>query len=349
MTGQFPGSASSVALPIGYNSRAMENELRAAELAVREAMGLCRAVQAGVDPGMLEKADRSPVTIADFGSQALVCRSLAESFPDDPVVGEENAAALRQPGQSVFLDRVGQHLAGRGVVADGETICDWIDRGGAAPCDRFWTLDPIDGTKGFLRGGQYAVALALIIGGRVEVAVLGCPRLGAVDDGGLVFSAIRGGGSRVSPASGPEDSRPVAVSDCADITGARLCESVEAGHSSHDRSKAISDALDLQADSVRLDSQAKYATVADGEAEIYLRLPVDEGYQEKIWDHAAGSLVVSESGGTVTDTRGAPLDFSRGRTLQENSGVVVSNGRLHEQVLGAVMASGTTRDLVDGH
>jgi 3'(2'), 5'-bisphosphate nucleotidase len=173
--------------------------------------------------------------------------------------------------------------------------------------------------------------------------------MGIAEGGGLVFSAIRGAGTRVAPASGPGDSRPVAVSDCTDVTRARLCESVESAHSSHDRSRAIAEVLGLQAGSVRLDSQAKYATVADGEAEIYLRLPVDVGYREKIWDHAAGSLVVSESGGSVTDTLGEPLDFSLGRTLSNNSGVVVSNGFLHEQVLEAVMASPAIRNSADGH
>tara|TARA_B100000809_G_scaffold220842_1_gene228770 strand:+ start:183 stop:1166 length:984 start_codon:yes stop_codon:yes gene_type:complete len=327
----------------------MVNELRAAETAVRQAIGLCQTVQASIDGGVLEKNDRSPVTIADFGSQALVCRSLAADFPNDPVVGEEDAQTLRQPEQADFLDRITQQLAARGVDADPETICDWIDRGAADPCDRFWTLDPIDGTKGFLRGDQYAVALALIVDGQVEVAVLGCPGLGSPEDGGLVFSAIRGSGTRVAPASDPADSRPVVASDCTDVTQARLCESVEAAHSSHVRSKTIAQALGLETDPLKLDSQAKYATVADSGAEIYLKLPVDSDYVEKIWDHAAGSLVVSESGGTVSDTFGKPLDFSCGRTLSENIGVVVSNGPLHEQVVAAVMASATTRDSDDGH
>ena len=111
----------------------------------------------------------------------------------------------------------------------------------------------------------------------------------------------------------------------------------------------IGGTLGLQAEPVRLDSQAKYATVADGGAEIYLRLPVDANYQEKIWDHAAGSLVVTEAGGTVTDTQGQTLDFSLGRTLSANSGVVVTNGTLHEQVLAAVMASETKWDSTDGN
>ncbi len=327
----------------------MENELHVAELAVREAMGLCLAVQATVDTAVLEKRDRSPVTIADFGSQALVCRSLAINLPADPVVGEENAGVLRQPDQSEFLDRIRNELAARGVTADGETICDWIDRGAAAPCDRFWTLDPIDGTKGFLRGGQYVVALALIVDGQVEIAVLGCPGMGNADSEGLVFSAVRDGGTRVAPAADPDDSRPVRVSDCAESIMARLCESVEPGHSSHDRSEMIARTLGLPGEPVRLDSQAKYATVADGGAEIFLKLPVDADYQEKIWDHAAGSLVVTEAGGTVTDIHGQPLDFSLGRTLSTNSGVVVTNGPLHQQVLAAVAATETDRDSGNGN
>lgn len=316
-----------------------EPELAAALAAIRPAMTLCRSVQASMDDAVLEKDDRSPVTVADYGSQALVCRSLAASCPSDPVVAEEEARALRQPEQSTFLARVGRELALVGVEADGETICGWIDRGSSQPAQRFWTLDPIDGTKGFLRKEHYAVALALIIAGRVEVAVLGCPQLGDPACGGLVYSAVRGRGARVAPYNDPNDSRPVQVSDCPDMVSARLCESVESGHSAHDRSLRIVDDLGLGGQPVRLDSQAKYATVADGAAEIYLRLPVNDTYREKIWDHAAGALVVSESGGRVTDTDGRPLDFSLGRELVANRGVVATNGTLHERVLDAVIAS----------
>lgn len=56
-------------------------------------------------------------------------------------------------------------------------VLDWIDLGGGRPGPRFWTRDPIDGTKGFLRGRQYAIALALIVDGRVRLAVVACPRL----------------------------------------------------------------------------------------------------------------------------------------------------------------------------
>ena len=102
----------------------------------------------------------------------------------------------------------------------------------------------------------------------------------------------------------------------------------------------MAELLGITADPVRLDSQAKYAVVARGEADIYLRLPTRADYQERIWDHAAGVLVVEEAGGRVTDVTGKPLDFSLGQTLQQNRGVVVTNHHVHERVLGALRGVG---------
>ena len=121
---------------------------------------------------------------------------------------------------------------------------------------------------------------------------------------------------------------------------ARLCESVESGHSSHSDAAAVAERLGITAAPARLDSQAKYAVVARGDADIYLRLPTRPGYVEKIWDHAAGSLVVTEAGGIVTDVAGLPLAFHHGSTIQNNRGVVVTNGPLHAAVLAALEAVG---------
>jgi 3'(2'), 5'-bisphosphate nucleotidase len=98
----------------------------------------------------------------------------------------------------------------------------------------------------------------------------------------------------------------------------------------------IASRLGISNEPVRLDSQAKYAIVADGRADMYLRLPTRKDYVEKIWDHAGGVLVVEEAGGRVTDVTGKPLDFTQGRGLERNRGVIVTNGKLHEQVLMAV-------------
>ena len=101
----------------------------------------------------------------------------------------------------------------------------------------------------------------------------------------------------------------------------------------------ISSSLGIQREPVRLDSQAKYAVVARGEGDLYLRLPTRADYREKIWDHAGGVLVVEEAGGRVSDIDGKPLDFTQGRELSANRGVVVTNGKLHDDVLKAIRES----------
>lgn len=316
-------------------------ELDVAVEAVREAAGLCRVVQAEIGPAVIEKKDRSPVTVADYGSQALVCRMLAERFPSDPVIAEEDARALRSPDHETVRQAVARHVAAVRPGTDAATACDWIDHGGAAEySDRFWTLDPIDGTKGFLRGEQYAVALALVVNATPVVAALACPNLPGPDGRpGSVFAAVRNGGVHSEPLRRGERAT-VAVRETRDTSEACFCESVESGHSSHRDAQKIADVLGITAEPVRMDSQAKYAVVARGDADLYLRLPTRPGYVEKIWDHAAGWLVVTEAGGRVSDIHGADLDFSQGPRLEANRGVVVSNGRLHDAVLAALREIG---------
>lgn len=321
------------------NAYAME--LEAAVAAVREASILCQAVQREISDGGMEKRDRSPVTIADFGSQALICRTLRAFFPDDPIVAEENAEQLREPANRELLARLAEFVGRSQSNASESDVCRWIDYGGStSPGDRFWTLDPIDGTKGFLRGDQYAVALALIERGEVQVAALACPNLpidpSRLETSGALFTAVKGGGAYVLALGEPTGEGPIQVSSVSDPSAARFCEPFESAHSSHDDAARVAEHLGITASPLRLDSQAKYALVARGTAEVYLRVPRGTDYLEKIWDHAAGHLIVVEAGGRVTDLRGHDLDFTRGRELSANEGILVTNGPLHEYVLDAL-------------
>ena len=326
---------------------AFEQEREVAVAAVREAAQLCEVVRKElVDAHALEKSDRSPVTVADFGSQALVCRRLMVSFPDDPIVGEEDAAALRSPDQAEMLGRVVAYVNGF-EKGDAATVCGWIDGGNGEVSDRYWTLDPIDGTKGFLRGDQFAIALALVVGGDVKVAAVACPVLPLDMDHpegelGVLSVAVRGEGTTIQPlfSASTQDRGYVAEGD--DKRAWRFVESVESGHSDHDRQEAIAEAVGITTASLRMDSQAKYCAVGRGDAALYLRLPSPDqpDYREKIWDHAAGSLVVEEAGGRVTDMHGNPLDFATGVLMVNNRGVVVSSGPIHEQVIEALKNNG---------
>jgi 3'(2'), 5'-bisphosphate nucleotidase len=318
---------------------AYEVEFGAGIAAVRASARVCRSVQQRLaTAAALEKKDKSPVTVADFASQAIVCERLMRVLPDDAVVGEEGSEELRKAEQAALLDAVVREVATETPASNVEVL-DWIDRGGAtATTDRYWTLDPIDGTKGFLRGEHYAVALALLEEGEVVVGMLGCPNL---DDGrgglGALFTAVRGEGARALPLWDPASDGPaVRVSSLTSTAEARFCESVESGHSDQGQSARIAAELGITQEPFRIDSQCKYAAIARGDASIYLRLPTRKDYREKIWDHAAGKLVVEEAGGRVTDVEGNALDFSHGRTLDENRGVVATCGPIHDRVIEVV-------------
>lgn len=324
-----------------------EKELSVAVQAVRAAATVCVAVQkALVTAETLEKKDKSPVTVADFAAQAVVCKHLIDAYPEVRVVGEEGADDLRGEDATVLRNAVVKHTAGViGAASTELAVLDWIDRGGLDPAKetgvkRYWTLDPIDGTKGFLRGQQYAIALALIEDGKVVLGVLGCPNLENPNGTpGSVFTAVRGQGAKVLPLIGDGiEGQSIGVDEVATSGGARFCESVESGHSNQDDSAQIAQKLGISAEPYRIDSQCKYAAVAKGDASIYLRLPTSAEYREKIWDHAAGMIVVEEAGGRVTDVTGKTLDFSLGRKLQNNRGIIATNGKFHDQVVEAVQS-----------
>jgi Inositol monophosphatase family len=154
-----------------------------------------------------------------------------------------------------------------------------------------WALDPIDGTKGFLRGEQYAVCLALIVNSIVQVGVIGCPNL-HVDvskpDGerGAMFVAVRGQGAQQLPLSSPYgDGIPLRISSHSPLSSIRFLESVEAAHSAHGFNARVAAVLGTSQSPNRMDSQAKYCVLSRGvEGDVYLRMPVPGmGYQEKIW------------------------------------------------------------------
>ncbi|KAK6354887.1 hypothetical protein TWF696_004018 [Orbilia brochopaga] len=327
-------------------------ERRIAELAVQRAAVLTKAVYTARVKGTVTKSDKSPVTIADFGAQALVFGALERNFPADNIIGEEDSGDLRTNSDltSLVWDVVSTALAETqglegdlGTVSGQSQMLEFIDKGACAnsATGRVWALDPVDGTKGFLRGGQYAIALALLVDGVVQVGVLGCPNLPGLDGGeeGVILSAVRGQGTTVKPLSADLDKtepRKTTINAISSASEASFCEGVESGHSAHDVQARIATTLGITKPSVQLDSQAKYASIALGRGELYLRLPVSMTYEEKIWDHAAGNIIVEEAGGVVADMYGRPIDFTVGRTLKENKGMIAMPKQVSEEVMKVV-------------
>ncbi|GAB4271716.1 MAG: 3'(2'),5'-bisphosphate nucleotidase [Deferrisomatales bacterium] len=312
--------------------------LDAARAAVRAACALC--IQAARDPGPpRRKVDLSPVTVADYASQARIAQTLEEACPQIPLVAEEDASLLRVPPGRGLLEAVCRLL---GEPPD--RVLARVDRGRGAPGGCFWVADPVDGTKGFLGGGQYAVALALVEEGRVVLGALGCPRLGfggRKGEGGTLLWAVRGRGAWEEPLIEPgEPPRRVAVSARTGLRSARRCEPRDPAHADQALAEGLARCLGLQGPVLRLDSQVKYALVARGEAELYWRFPRPGDPPQWVWDHAAGALLVEEAGGVATDLDGRPLDFGCGRRLSRNRGILATNGALHGAVLAALARGG---------
>lgn len=330
-----------------------ETELNAALEAVRGACRIGTAVQ-GLLRGMghavgqaaeavgvkLDKEDRTPVTIADLAVQAYISGQLLDRFPDIPLMGEEASSQLRSPESSAVCDKVVAEVQRVHPGRPGrETVLDWIDRGqqGVRLDKPYWILDPIDGTKGFLRQEQYAIALALCHQGELLAAALGCPNLPLAPGArGSLYAARRGGGAVAYPVT--EEGQlgapcAVRVSDTTSPVATRWVERIEITNRNHDVTEQIVHEAGIVSEPIRMDSQAKYAAVARGEAEIYLRHTIKPGYREKVWDHAAGVLVITEAGGRVTNLKGQPLDFSLGAEVAGNFGVLATNTRWHDTLL----------------
>jgi 3'(2'), 5'-bisphosphate nucleotidase len=320
--------------------------LAVARRAARTAAAVCLGVleEAPSAPDAMAKLGKEPVTVADYGSQAVILEAVAAAFPGHGVVAEEGAAHFAEhAGEDASQQIV--RLVGRALgrtVALGEVL-GWIDhRGGDGPYT--WVIDPIDGTKGFLRRDQFAVAVGVLHEGAPVVGVLACPHLpldlaDPAAPRGLLFWGGSGLGAFAEGLEGGL-SRPVMVSEVDAPGGVRVLGSVESAHGDPALLQAVIERAGLGGGWVRLDSQVKYGAVAAGMAEVYLRPRSRPDYRDCIWDHAAGAAVVEAAGGRVSDLDGRPLDFSLGSRLEANRGVLATNGRVHDLVLEALAAAG---------
>lgn len=311
--------------------------------AARMAGLLCLTVRREMlrHPETMLKTGDEPVTIADYGAQAVILQRISERAWGDGVYAEEHAAEFDQLADHMQRLHVVHHVGevlGHTVSLD--DVRRWLDYGRDLASSRIWAVDPIDGTKGFLRGDQFAVAIALLVDNVPSVAAMACPLLSLTPshpegERGVIFVAALGQGATIEPLRGGAV-RPVRVSARSDVIEARVIESVEPRHTDHAFSTRVMETSRIGGGTVRMDSQAKYGAVADGRAEIYIRHSPGEEYREKVWDHAAGALIVQEAGGTVTDLDGKPLDFGHGMRLEHNHGVLATNGPIHQAILDAI-------------
>ncbi|PYI08963.1 hypothetical protein BO78DRAFT_309487 [Aspergillus sclerotiicarbonarius CBS 121057] len=342
-----------------------DKELQVACLAVQRASIVTKTMLTEVDKGSTEKADASPVTIADFASQAILISAIRHNFPADKFVGEESASALRR--DPILADRVWQ-LVSTTKLHDTESeelvaapssleeMLSMIDIGGdgeGAGHARTWFLDPIDGTASFIRGCQYAVSVALVENGEKRVGVVGYPNLhfqssvvheDIVDqDGyGIMLSAVRGLGAYKRPMSKERLQAAVKVCNVLTRTDAgrpdlMFAESMESPYINQRLHHVVRERLGVTKPITNLWSmQAKYAALVVGGCNVMVRIPRSPEYRAYAWDHAGGMLIYEESGGMITDLDGRPFNYGRDRQLADNMGLVATFPEIHSHVLELV-------------
>lgn len=311
--------------------------------AARQAAALCREVQhhtfRSIDKLNKDTSETEPVTIADYGSQVIIGRALAEYFPDDAVIAEEGGSQFlelttdRQKAEIINLltDILDENITQEDIVR-------WLDHGAnKSGAKRTWIIDPIDGTKGFVAMRHYAIGIGIVEAGLPTGAVIAAPGYGdgvsGNDEEGLLFY-IKDGKAYQEPLNGGE-AKLITVSER--TKDLRIVQSFEKKHASKSRMASAREKAGMgDATVAEMDSMEKYALVANGDADVYMRLPnLSSTRPHMIWDHAAGVALVLAAGGVATDVDGSPLIFSEGRTLP-NRGMLVSNGKVHERLLKAV-------------
>ncbi|KAK3001944.1 hypothetical protein RJ639_021286 [Escallonia herrerae] len=332
------------------------------------------------DGRILEKNDQTPVTVADFGVQALVSLELGKLFPSIPLVAEEDSAFLRSNNlANSVLNVVSDKARFRDIPLTQDHVLEAIDRGGKDAfvfgCEpaTYWILDPIDGTRGFLKGSEalYVVGLALVVAGEIVLGVMGCPNW--VEEGssqsttefleydntsGTIMVAHVGCGTwrkRLldilnSSASRPNDWTRCLVNACHLVHEARFCISDSQTWESlplsclFDSTTSVETAGNNQVFLLPIccGSLCKYLMVASGRASIFI-LRARAERVIKVWDHAVGVICVHEAGGEVTDWEGSQLDIavdqSERRVIFPSGGILVTNSSLHTQIIGIISSS----------
>ena len=203
-------------------------ELQPIFSAVRQAADLTRRVQQ-IHLAHSQKEGREPVTIADYGSQAILCRAISRAFPGDAVLAEEHGSQFTEllpDDQRAEIIRLVSDVLGETVRED--EVTGWLDHGRGQESERTWVIDPIDGTKGFIAMRRYSIAVGLLDGGLPIAGVLGSPGYPTADGRGLLFYA-QGSAAYVEPMAGGKANR-IAVSTRSKARDLKVVESVERDH-----------------------------------------------------------------------------------------------------------------------
>lgn len=294
----------------------------------------------------------SPDLVADICAEIVINATIKKNFPDELIIGEEDGTvidmSMHQSIQHIF-SKAGLNGINVATAAD---VAQILQPGTVKSPARYWTVDPIDGTKGFIRGDQYAVCIALVdcASGDPIIACMGCPNLTYADYDGVIAVCIKGHGIYCTDLNGTIGLlKPISnLSLNSRLDDAVFTGAFEQTHTKTIEIDTIKKHVCNATVTVRLDSQAKYLILALGLAQVYYRRHQNPGttafeaaadYTEAIWDNAPGAAFVVEVGGQVTDFAGNPLKFNEPKPHFTIVGGVLASTltkEAHERVLGII-------------
>ena len=280
----------------------------ALSLLERQAVGAAR-LQGSV--AELRKLDESPVTVVDLLHQTQFQQLVRREFAGDALLCEEPRNL--QERHAVEAAELSRAVYGVEVEATFEEL--------PTTGRRVWVLDPIDGTKGFLAGRYFAIALAYFVDGVPSFAAMAVPggndALPLAIDRSLAFAlAGRGAWARAVGPGALSTWRRLEGGEGGRQGPARVAVSLAHGGP---LARRLRETAGIEV--VALDSQAKYLAVATGDIDAYLRTARDDGRGDVLWDHLPGGLVALEAGCTVRHFDGTPVEYAPRETISFRGGV----------------------------
>lgn len=291
---------------------------RESKLAIKLGKEACRIPEWFRTHGFssFEKNDKTPVTLADLATQIYIINSLKETYPDDNIIAEEEGTIIDNRAKDIITNCFQK------LEIEIDNIKDVVNyRGGSL--NRQWTIDPIDGTQGFVEGLSYAIGIGFMVDSIPTACAITVP---SYDHRGLaLFSAEKGKGAQAS--YGGAIFQNIKVSKTAKISDFVLCQSL---HYDKPWVTKLAQKLGIR-NSIRIDSMLKFCKVADGSADLYIK-PIDPEHSFS-WDYMPGILIIEEAGGKITDIQNEPLWVENDRVGWTAPGIVASNGIAHEDII----------------
>ncbi|MFX0028984.1 MAG: inositol monophosphatase family protein [Candidatus Hermodarchaeota archaeon] len=267
------------------------------------------------------KDDDSPVTLADFTSQIFIIAMIKNHFPNDEIIAEEEDVRFIDKNSLNFVRQCLLELD----ISNIKNIKNYIKYRGN-PSQRQWTVDPIDGTIGFQKGLSYAVGVGFMENSIPRVSAIAVPNYAGKPL--AIFSAEQGQGAYVSYKN--NENIQIKVNNKNNLKDIRLCHSLH-----YDQPWVLQFARSIGITNfVQIDSMAKFAMIADGSADLYIK-PLDPEHSFS-WDFLPGDLIVREAGGIVSDLDGIPLEFRNEKCIWTKPGIVSSNNLLHRKILNKI-------------